>query len=381
MKILVVHSFYRQSEPSGENVAVRQMAAALRSGGSEVVELFRFTDKECKKPLFGVRTAVSALTGLDWGRASKAVDLEEIDVINVHNVSPNFGTKWLVRTHKPVVTTVHNYRFTCANGLLFREGGQCRQCVGVFPLAAIRHGCYQKSSVKTAPVAVGPTGRGVAFPVIAASNIVVAQTRQVRDVLVETGVPPERVVEIPGFVEDQNREASPPPSTPKYVFIGRNSPEKGLRELLDIWPVGKRLDVFGTVDIGLVREGDARPIEFRGAMSRERVRHLLPNYTALIFPGLALEGAVPLVVREAMEAGVPVIALAGSSAAEFVVETRAGAVYRTRDDLSLALLAVEQESLFLRRLSRRVFVSTLSKDAWLSKMTSTLRRAAARSSR
>ena len=374
MKILVVHSFYRQDVPSGENVAVEQMVNAMRSGGFDVTEFYRYTDLESKKPLFGLRSAVSALTGLDWSGAADSVDWSEIDVVNAHNTFPNFGSNWLKSCRRPLVTTVHNFRFTCANGLLYRDGRLCLDCVASAPWPGVKNGCYQGSVIKSIPVALGPHGKGVSSPILTASRHVIAQTPRVRELLSRTGFPPERTVLVPGFVEDLKRPISRAPIDIKYVVVGRDTPEKGVAELLAIWPAKKRLDVIGTRNSKAAAEEGNGWISFRGTLSRDVIRRELQDYTALIFPGRVWEGALPLVVREAAEAGIPVVAFDGSSAADFVRETGAGRVYYDRASLRRVLHYVEERNQFLRKTARTAFTDSLSEERWLASMTELLLR-------
>jgi hypothetical protein len=42
-----------------------------------------------------------------------------------------------------VIQFVHNYRFACANGLYFRDGRVCQDCLGKrVPWPAVTHSCY-----------------------------------------------------------------------------------------------------------------------------------------------------------------------------------------------------------------------------------------------
>src|SRR5262249_1786572 len=77
-------------------------------------------------------------------------------IIHVHKtfslLSPSIF--WAAKKAKvPVVQTLHNFRMTCANALLFRDGKPCQQCVGRFPWPALRYRCYRESRAQTAIVA------------------------------------------------------------------------------------------------------------------------------------------------------------------------------------------------------------------------------------
>src|SRR6266702_8426604 len=75
------------------------------------------------------------------------------DVVHVHNLLPNFGTRWLDRWPGPVVATLHNFRSMCPAGTLYRSGHVCTACPDGNPGAALRHACYRGSTLATLPLA------------------------------------------------------------------------------------------------------------------------------------------------------------------------------------------------------------------------------------
>lgn len=366
MRVAVVHSFYRSGQPSGENVAVEQQIGALERAGVEVIPVFRHSDDELKRPLFGLRSAARIATGWDGGHLADVVNKARVDVVQVHNTFPNFGTRWLSEVEAPVVTTVHNFRFACANGLLFRDGHLCLECPTNGSINALRHKCYQDSLAASLPAAVGTAGGVTRNRLITSSDAVITQSRRVHDFMVERGVLEGSLAYVPGFVERRNPGPMPAPRSPRFIFVGRHTSEKGLDELIRLWPQGVHLDVFGG------EEGWGFPekeqITSRGRLDRDALLALLPGYTALIFPGLVWEGAYPLVVREALEAGLPVIAREGSGAADLIRESGAGIVYvgQSRDSLQAAVRHVAEFNGDLRQVARSYFETALTEARWLA---------------
>lgn len=364
MRVAVVHSFYRSDLPSGENVAVEQQIRALERAGVDVVPVFRWTDRESRRPLYSVRSAVRLSTGLDGGNLPEVIAGEEPDLVHIHNLFPNFGTRWLRGLTVPVVSTLHNFRFACANGLLFRDGHLCLECPTHGSIRALRHRCYQDSWAASLPAAIATAGGVGGNRILSASRVVITQSRRVHDYLVGSGVPEDRLSYIPGFVERRSGEPLPPPATPRFVFVGRPTPEKGLDELIRLWPVDVPLDIVGG---DAPRTGTApKRITFLGRAERNDLVAQLPGYTALVFPGLVWEGAYPLVVREALEAGIPVVAREGTGASDLVLESAAGAVYAgdDGDDLKRALAEVMQRNGDLRKAARHYFEGHLTEDRW-----------------
>ena len=114
----------------------------------------------------------------------------------------------------------------------------------------------------------------------------------------------------------------------KDEFFGHNvvsDPYPKLAELASQCPVhpgtySSFFDMVGAEDSGHPDVTRATNAHFLGIRDREWIVQQLPNYTALVFPGRVLEGVYPLVVREALESGVPVVSLSGSSTADLVQE-------------------------------------------------------------
>src|SRR5690606_9993337 len=79
------------------------------------------------------------------------------DVVHVHNTLPLISPAVYYAaqaTGAAVVQTVHNYRYACPNGLLFRNGQVCEDCVGkLVALPGVVHACYRGSRSATGVVA------------------------------------------------------------------------------------------------------------------------------------------------------------------------------------------------------------------------------------
>jgi len=85
---------------------------------------------------------------------------------------------------------------------------------------------------------------------------------------------------------------------------------------------------------------------------------------------MAWEGAYPLAVREALAAGLPVVARDGTGAADLVLESRAGTVYEAEKEHSLAraLFDVIKHNAVLRKEAHTFFQDQLSEQRWLTKI-------------
>lgn len=73
----------------------------------------------------------------------------DYDLIHVQNFFPLISPSvyYAARSRGvPVVQTLRNYRLMCPNGLFFRDGRPCEDCVGkFFPYPGVINRCYRNS--------------------------------------------------------------------------------------------------------------------------------------------------------------------------------------------------------------------------------------------
>lgn len=366
MRIAVVHSFYSSAQPSGENRVVTDQVEALGRAGHEVCLIARRTDERDGSPTYPLRAAWSAATG---GGSDPTSELREFapDVVHIHNLFPNFGTRWVDAWPGPVVATLHNYRSFCANGLLYRDGHACSECPDSGQAHAVVHGCYHGSRLATIPVASGLTRRGLGL-LERVDRIIVTSSGSAR--ILSSHLPATLQMDlVPNFgvgqvgvpLREQERTA--------WVALGRFTAEKGFVDLARMWPVGPPLVIIGdgTEAQEIRKEARGKSIEVRPSLPIEQLRAFLPTCRALLFPSLWPDVA-PQVVVEAMRVGLPVIAHRANVVADLVASTGAGATYGDAAELKNALATVSDDLPAMSMRAIEVFVSDWTEAAWLARI-------------
>ncbi len=375
MRIAFVHSVYADEGLSGENVTVDQQAALLADAGHELLVEQRSTTVERHRPLYPARMAWQVATGRG-GDVSKRLRDFAPDILHVHNLFPNFGTDWLASWAGPVVATLHNYRYGCANGLLLREGRPCLDCLTGSSRSAVEHACYRGSKVATAPLAIASRHGFAGSPVVMRADRIVAVAEHARDLFVRFGVPADRIDVVPHGIAPRHAGAVPGPAQPRFLVAGRLSPEKGVDRLLREWPEDLPLDVVGDgpqADLIATLAGpNVRLLGARDAAWRDDAA----SYTALIAPGIAVEAAVPRVVVEAWEAGVPVVAFSGGGGGSGVRACGGGVTYDDAVSLRAALDLVAAAGAGLRADARAAYERHYTPAAWLTAIERVYARAA-----
>jgi len=188
-----------------------------------------------------------------------------------------------------------------------------------------------------------------------------------RDILAQLGV--RNLEVLPNPIRPQ------PPSTgaeftgPAWLFAARLTAEKGLAELLEIWPRDVTLLVVG--------EGPSQPackeiierrglrVEILGGLPNQRLRALMSQCIGFIFASKAQEGA-PMVYGEALNAGLPLLAVRGSTVAAQVELDRTGITFDLDDEYALAaaMAMVEAHRDELSQRAQKVFASRYTPDHW-----------------
>lgn len=234
MRVLIAHTCYVASSPSGENVTVKGIASAAAKQDVEVCEFLPSSDSWRCLGRTGQATVAAGLVVPIDGALSQAVRDVRPDVVQVHNPVPFIGPGELSRINKrtPVVHVVHNYRHTCLNGSHFRDGAGCRLCrESSFGRAqGVRLSCYRNDRAQSAVLATSETIWSGAWRNLAGY---VAISDFIRNYLVESGFPPERVRSIPNpaTAPEEKRQSA----GGGVLCAGRLAPEKGVIALIEAW--------------------------------------------------------------------------------------------------------------------------------------------------
>lgn len=346
MKVLLAHNFYGSSAPSGENLVFELERDLLSRSGHEVHTFTRHSD-DVRGSAFGLLRGALATTWNPWTvrDVRAAVGRWAPDIVHVHNTFPLLSPSIFagVGARAARVLTLHNYRLFCPAAIPLRGGATCTECLdrkSVRP--ALRHGCYRNSRLATAPLAASIAFHRALGTWRNQVEAFVALTEFQRELMVEAGLPRERVWVKPNFY----------PGTPSMVpwaqrgayavFAGRLTQEKGVADLVDAWASwgdgAPELRVVG--DGGLrtaleerVRRARAR-VTFLGQVASARAEAEIASARLLVLPSIWFEG-FPMVIREAFAFGTPVAASAIGPLPRIVKDGVTGVTFEPGNPVSL----------------------------------------------
>ena len=312
MKCLMVHNSYQQA--GGEDRVFEAEAALLESFGHEVVRFTMHNDQINELGRMELARA-TIWNGSSYREVSAILRRERPAILHAHNLFPLISPAiyYAARAEEvPVVQTLHNYRLVCPNALLFRDGHVCEECLlARNPIAGVVHACYRNSRAATGVVAAMLTVHRALGTWTRLVDVFIALSEFSREKYIQGGLPPGKIVVKPNFVHPDPGEREAGGSY--ALFVGRLTPDKGLRVLLAAWErLGNKIPLKIVGDGPLAEEVRAvsqrlSGVEWLGSQPRESVLALMKHALFLVIPSLWYE-AFGVVIAEAYGVGLPVIA-------------------------------------------------------------------------
>lgn len=365
VRIAVVHSVYSSQQPSGENRVVEDQIRALREAGHDVAVIERRTEDLQSQVTYPVRTAFRVATRFG---TSPLRELQEFapDVVHVHNLFPNFGSRWMEAWPGPVVMTLHNFRLVCSNGYLYRDNQVCTECPQFSDWRAVRHGCYRESRFASIPVAL--SRKGSVRDVLNGVSALVTTSRAFDRTLRANWPHSLETVLIPNFGWGQPRQPAKRSYRHGWLAMGRFSAEKGFGELLEIWPEHQPLTLIGDGPDAdcLEAQSQGLPVSLQASVPIETLREMIPRFQGLVFPSRWIEGA-PQVVVEAARVGLPIVTLNSNGVADLVADYGSGAIYSDGESLRVALNEVQVHLEDMSEASVAMFRELWDREKWLQR--------------
>lgn len=343
MRILKVHNYYLQS--GGEDTVVHAERDLLRKNGHQVIEYLEFN--RGIDSMNQVQVALQTIWSTDSCRKMRNIlQKERPDLVHFHNTFPLISPAAYYVCQEldiPVLQTLDNQRLICPATSFFRDGKLCLDCLGKTPpWPGVLHACYHNSHIHTTVVASMLTFHRWLRTWQTKVDTFLCSTNFYKDLFIKAGLPAEKIVVLPHFVQDD-----PPPDSLKTMgnyalFIGRLDPEKGVKTLLEAW---RYLDIPLKIRGSGQLERQAREytakyrmehIEFLGRLSKDELSTLISNARFLIMPSEGYYETFGMVIIEAYARKVPVVASNIGVVPELVADRQTGLLFDSGNSLDLA---------------------------------------------
>lgn len=360
----IVHNFYQQ--PGGEDQVFCSEAGLLELHNHQV---HRYTvHNETIRAVPPLSLAAKTIWNSETYKTLRTQFRElRPRVLHVHNTLPLISPSVYYAAKDEgvaVVQTLHNFRLSCVNGLFYRDGQVCEDCLGqLIPISGVRHRCYRGSRVASGAVAAMLAFHNVRRTFVEMIDTYIALTDFAKEKFVQAGLPTHKIAVKPNFLD---RDPGVGLGNGGYaLFVGRLSPEKGLDTLFSAWSLlaGKLpLKVVGDGPLGsqVARASqELEGVEWLGKQPREKVLEIMKDASLLVFPSTWYEG-FPMTLVEAFAVGLPVVASRLGSMASLVNHGRTGLLFspglgQELADAITGLLANPARLAEMRRAARREY--------------------------
>jgi glycosyltransferase involved in cell wall biosynthesis len=342
MRILSIHNNYQIR--GGEDESRESEECLLREMGHEVEVYQEHNDRAA-----AIGAIPMALRTV-WSKESYNIVKQKLrgvncDLVHIQNFFPLISPSVYYAAKSegvPVVQTLRNYRLLCPNGLFFRDGQVCEDCMGKsVPYPGVLHSCYRENRPATIAVATMLTAHRAMRTWTQMVDVYISLTEFARQKFIAGGLPAEKIVVKPNFV---NPDPGIGGGSGGYaLFVGRLSTEKGLDTLLAAWQL---LDGKVKVPLKIVGDGPLASevmklveklpqVEWLGRRPMSEVHQLMGEAMFLIFPSKWYE-TFGRVAVEAFAKGTPVIAANIGAIAELVDAGRTGFTFSPGNPEDLA---------------------------------------------
>lgn len=362
MNILLIHNKYRFA--GGEDTVVENEAQLLRSHGHHVVTYLVSNEQIEKNGIAGrillpFRTLYSFQSRCE---VEKLIREHQIEVVHVHNTLPliSFSVYGAAKKHGcRLVQTIHNMRFVCADGLLYRDGHPCEECLQKGMMHSVKYGCYRHSKTQTFLVDlmfgihrwIGTFQKPDCYLIL--TEFCMKKLKK--------AIPADKIMLKANFVAEGKQIAE---KEAFFVCVGRTERMKGTFEVLEAFeklPKEKLVLIGEGEDYAqlqaVIRNRHIVNVEMKGKISHGETLSYVARAKGLIFASRLYEG-MPMTILEAYAAGCPVIAADTPNVSTIVRNGETGFLYRVGDSKDLAEKIAE-----VKKLSKERY-DTLCREAY-----------------
>jgi glycosyltransferase involved in cell wall biosynthesis len=343
MKILLVHNTYQI--PGGEDEVHRRERALLLSRGHQVVDYVRGND-EIKRYRWWEKAALPARA--IWALNSYAeirgiLKRSKCDVAHFHNTFPLISPAAYYACREagvPVIQSLHNPRLVCPAATFERDHRVCQDCLGrKFAWPSVLHGCYRESRTQTSIVAAMLAIHRQLKTWEKLVDRYIVFTEFYRRKFVEAGLPPEKIVIKPHFVEDHGVRQN----VGSYaLFVGRLAPVKGVDTLIEAWRGLREIPLMirGEGPLShkvqqLARESGGT-VRLLPRLNQDELAGLMQGARFLVWPSEGYYETFGCVAAEAFSCGVPVLASRTGMMQEIVTDGCTGLHFNPGNSEDLA---------------------------------------------
>ena len=335
MQVLLIHNQYQQL--GGEDTIFATEADLLESYGHQV-HRYLLNNHQLQEMNSLAITKATLWNSKVYQELRALIRQTKSQVAHFHNTFPLISPAAYYAAKAegiPVIQTLHNFRLLCANGLFFRNGQICEDCLhNKSPLPGIIHACYRNNRIATIAASSTVKFHSLLGTWSKAVDIFITYSDFAHQMFIQGGLPKEKIAFKTNFLY-------PAPEIGMgdggyALFVGRLAPEKGTGTLLTAWQKLQNqipLKIVGDgplADLVATEAAKLNGVEWLGRKPLEEIYQLMGKAKFLIIPSEWYEtfGRVGI---EALAKGTPLIVTKVGALAELVKHQYNGLHFRLGD--------------------------------------------------
>lgn len=349
LKCVFLHNYYQNA--GGEDLSMAAEIKLLRQSG-HTVKLIKWHNDSIST--MSNREKLTLPLKTTWNPTSERLVYTSLtnlnaDLLHAQNIFPLASPSVYSaaqRLNVPVVQHLRNFRLSCLNSYLYRQGKVCEACLGHNPWRGVVRRCYRKSFPASISLWHMLTFHRLRRTWENSVDAFITPSQFSAQKLIEGGLSEKKLYVKPNFIEDPLHDGciQPLPERPTFLFSGRLSDEKGVMVLLRAWKLVARKDWKLTI-VGsgpeetklrlFCKEHGLENVDFAGRMSLDRLIHKIHKSTLSIVPSQWYE-TFGRVVIEAYSCGRAVMASNLGALAELVEEGVSGFLIEPNNEFAWA---------------------------------------------
>ncbi len=320
MNVLIIHNAGDPNLPSGELTVVNDEVNALRRKGINVY--LYVIRNDVSRELFSKKALIAGIN-IFWSfsffmKTKKMIDKYRPDIVHFHGILPLLTPSVFYACRKkgvPVVQTLHNFRWICVEGGLFKDGRYCDICVKNTGFQGVTYGCSRGSKLISFLLwLVNLIYRKSGLLYLWVDKFITV-SEFVKNKFIDAGFPVEKlqvkynaapVLPVDELLSVKKIERS------GLTFVGRIAPAKGTRIIKEIIRNIK-------LPVNIIGDGPDRQflkqycqsysldhVKFWGQIPHNKVLNIISSSQCVVVPSICGE-TFSLVAVEALFCGIPVI--------------------------------------------------------------------------
>jgi len=390
--LYVVHGF-PPAAVGGVEVYTRNLAREMQSRSVQVTVLYPVVD--AREPLNSFSTTIaeglttvrfnvqrgslfSSITSPDLDAAFAGFLREHaFDVVHFQHVYENLSLSMIAVAKKaaiPVALTLHDFWFICPRAQLFIEETDS-VCTGPETpakcAACIYRTCWYPTTSQAVIEETIALRHSYVRDLLKGVDLLLAPSQFVRDIFQRYGFGDGAIVLSPLGIGAFAPVSHRPSDTLRFGFLGTIHPVKNIMRLVAAFGTTRgnaRLHIYGGGEDSRVKtlvDGIHDPrVSYHGAYTSEQLPEILAGMDALVVPSLI--ESYCFTAREAISAGLPVLAANVGGIPEVISHGRNGILFDPRQTVELAGLLqsiIDTPHILQRFTATPAIVPTIQEDA------------------